>query len=185
MSLSVGTDSYVTVNEADELVASYFLSSDATRTAWSEASDSDKEVALRRSCSSINNLKFLGRRKTTHQTMEFPRVKYVIAGVGYVPFVMQNMDNWIDDSVTGSDGMKEVKLAQVVNAAYCLSMNQNRLDQLQRNITGLVMEKRGPSTNRYEKPGSNSYNNDLMIGIYTKEVYHILTPWLSGTYYGI
>ena len=186
MSLSVGTDSYVTLEEANNIVASNLLSSDATRTAWNNASDSDREVALRKSCKAIDKLRdFVGKRKYKSQTLEFPRVKTVVAGVGYLPFVMQNTDNWIDSSVTGNDGLDDAKLAQAINAAYCLSMSSVRTEQMANNVIGLTSKKMGTTAKTFATPDSNSYNKDLMIGIYTKEVYHILSHWLTGTYYGI
>lgn len=186
MSLSVGTDSYVTLSEANDLVASYFLSSDATRTAWNNASDSDREIALRKSCKSIDKIRdFVGKRKYKSQTLEFPRVKTVVAGVGYLPFVMQNTDNWIDSSVNGNDGLDDAKLAQTINAAYCLSMSDVRTAQMTNSVVGLTSKKMGPIAKTFATPDSNSYNKDLMIGIYTKDVYHVLSHWLNGTYYGI
>ena len=186
MSLSVGTDSYVTLNEANDLVTSYFLSSDTARIAWNNASDSDREVALRKSCKAIDKIRdFVGRRKYTRQTLEFPRVKTVVAGVGYLPFVMQNTDNWIDSSVNGNDGLADAKLAQAINAAYCISMNGLRNSQMERNITGLTSKKAGPIAESYSGSDNNSYSKDIMIGIYSKDIYHILSYWLSGTYYGI
>ena len=184
MSLSVGTDSYVTLSEAEELVSSYFMSSDNTRIAWSLASEADKEVALRRSCNSINNLKFVGRRKNTSQKLEFPRVKTVVAGVAYIPFVPQTFDNWIDQDAYNDDGIDKAKLAQVVNAVYCLSLTDTKNEALDINVRGLTSRRVGPTAETYNTKGNN-YNSDFMIGIYTKEVYSILTEWVAGTRYSI
>lgn len=185
MSLSVGTDSYVTLAEAEELISSYFTSSDGTRKVWNNTSSADKEVALRKSCRAINNLEksFSGRRKNSGQTMAFPRVKTVIAGVYALPFVSQIHDNWIDQSAYASDGIQEAKLAQVVNAVYSLSLAGARDSALDVNVRGLTSRRVGPTSETYNT--KNQYSSDIMIGIYTKEVYAILNAWVGGTRYSL
>lgn len=75
MSLTVGTDSYVTVDEADAYVSTYYVSTDAQRVAWEALTDTDKEIYLRNALISIEQLPFLGEKYLwSDQNLAFPRI---------------------------------------------------------------------------------------------------------------
>jgi hypothetical protein len=48
VSIVVGTDSYVTVIEADTYISLHYLSTNAQRQAWEELITEDKEIILRK-----------------------------------------------------------------------------------------------------------------------------------------
>lgn len=70
--ITVGTDSYVTVEEADAYIAEHFLSTDEQRKVWEMAGD-DKEIALRRACAALDSLMYRGVKYSISQTLAFPR----------------------------------------------------------------------------------------------------------------
>lgn len=179
MSLDLNTDSYVSVSEADEIVTNYFTSTNAVRVKWEDLENSDKEALLRASCRAINSLKLEGVRLYPGQVQEFPRRKSNVAGVGYRYFVSQTYDNsLIGSGPRNSDnGLKEAKLAQVVNACYGNYLEKYRLDQSKNLIRGLTSERTGPIAKSYN-PNMSSDSNDAQRGIYTKEVYSILVGWV-------
>ncbi len=74
MTITVGTDTYVTIAEADALIASMFLSADAQLLAWNNLSDADKEIALRRATVSLERLVWVGQKYDSDQVLFFPRV---------------------------------------------------------------------------------------------------------------
>lgn len=186
MSLEIGVDSYVSLEEANVLVSNYFVSTNSVRVKWESLSDSDKEALLRHSCRSINNLKFNGRRVKTGQRLEFPRVREsAVCGIGYRMFNSQLYDNSLEDGAGWGDGLRQAKEAQVVNAAWHGFLDKETENRAFMNIQGLTSKKAGPIAETYGNSQHNTYNRDAAVGIYTKEVYSILTPWCSESRYAL
>lgn len=176
--LEVGVDSYITLEEADNLINNYFMSSDTAYQAWETLEDKDKEALLRNSCRDIDSLKFDGRRKVPGQILEFPRVNATIAGIGYRLFIGQFQDNGLYSQGIADGGLSAVKQAQVINAVYAGLYNNLVTEQIGLNIQGLTSKKAGPIQETYNR-SNNSDNSDALMGIYTKKVYSILRPWLN------
>lgn len=185
MALEVGVNSYVTLEEADAIVADSFMSSNELAVNWSTLSDNDKSAVLNKSRQSIDNLKLDGRRKTTSQRLEFPRVKSSLVGVGYRLFVSQYEDNSLVSGGSADGGLEQAKRAQVINAVYAAFLDKDSVAQLKRNVAGLTSKKAGPIAETYGSSQYNSYSKDMMVGIFTKEVYAILTPWVCTSRGGI
>lgn len=78
MAITVGTDTYITILEADAYLESTRLSTDAQLIVWAALSDGDKEIMLRNSTYAIERIKFTGKKNDSDQTLAFPRD---IAGV--------------------------------------------------------------------------------------------------------
>lgn len=176
--LSVGVDTYVTLEEAELFLQNNMLSSDEAYQNWNTLNTNDKEVLLRNSCRDINSLKFDGRRKLPGQVLEFPRVTATVSGMGYRMFYGQLYDNGLySNGNTLDGGLEAVKQAQVINAAYAGLYNDLTVTQMGLNIQGLTSKKAGPIAETYNRNSSDS--NDALMGIYTKKVYSILRPWLN------
>lgn len=94
MKLVVGTNSYVTVSEADKLIENYLTSNDPLLTKYNNLDDEDKSIILYKSCVDMQKLKYRGLKSDKSQKLAFPRVNRL----GYAS----------DDDM--------VKLAQVVNS---------------------------------------------------------------------
>ena len=90
MGLTMGVDTYVTIEESDVYIAEHYLSTDEQRKAWEAAGD-DKEIALRRACAALDSLTFRGVKFAFPQPLAFPRYfgeNYaMIDGVLYAPEV--------------------------------------------------------------------------------------------------
>lgn len=185
MGLVVGVDSYVTRDEAVQIARDNFPSNHPAYIAWENTFDSSIEQLLRASCRAINNLKFDGRRKNAGQRLEFPRVRQSLVGVGYRLFVGQLNDNSLAESGSADGGLEQAKLAQVINAVWAAYLTNTAADTAARNIVGLTSKKAGPISESYSSSQSNTYNRDAQIGIYTKEVYSILTPWVCASRIGM
>jgi hypothetical protein len=69
VALTVGTDSYATIDEADE----YFFSGYFGAEAWEEAGSDEKEAALKSATRRIDRLTFRGVRADPDQVLQFPR----------------------------------------------------------------------------------------------------------------
>ena len=138
MALEVGVNSYVTLQEADAIVADKFMSTNEMAVKWRTLSDSDKSAVLSKSRSSIDNLKLDGRRASTSQRLEFPRVRNSMVGVGYRLFVSQHYDNSLEDTAASDGGLAQAKEAQVINAVYAAFLDTDSVAQVKRNVAGLT-----------------------------------------------
>lgn len=180
VSLVVGTDSYVSLEEANVIASRSMMNSDKAYEKWLSLSDSDKEVLLRNSCRDINTLKFDGRRKNLSQILEFPREAYNMCGIGYRLYVSQFVDNGLGTSGSADGGLSAVKQAQVINAVYAGLYNDTVNDVMSLNIQGITSKKAGPIAETYNR-GRGSSSEDALMGIYTKKVYTLLAPWLNDS----
>lgn len=177
--LEVGIDSYVTLQEAENIIEKICTSSDKAYSKWQEISDSDKEVLLRNSCRDINALKFDGRRANMGQTLEFPRVNQMPCGIGFRLYIGQFSDNGLGDGSNAGGGLPEARQAQCINAVYASLYSDMADDVIGLNIQGLTSKKAGPIAETYNR--NNSSSNDALYGIYTKKVYSILRCWLNDS----
>lgn len=73
MALTVGTDTYTTVEAATAYLAAHYPSGDERLAAWAALSEADKEVCLRRACAELNSLPYRGVTYEAVQTLAFPR----------------------------------------------------------------------------------------------------------------
>ena len=64
---------YVTLEYANEYVATHYLSTDDLRTGWEALSEADKSVLLLRSFEFIETLVYTGHKSDPHQPNAFPR----------------------------------------------------------------------------------------------------------------
>lgn len=71
--ITVGTDTYITIEQANEYVVSHFVSTDAQRIAWESLQNDDKEVYLRKATEQIESIRYTGVCKDSGQALSFPR----------------------------------------------------------------------------------------------------------------
>lgn len=68
MALTVGTDTYIALADAETYFAARLYVSE-----WTSALSADKEAALKMACKAIDRQPLRGIRKLTTQTLQFPR----------------------------------------------------------------------------------------------------------------
>ena len=69
MALQVGTDSYCDIEFANEYFGGKLYSEK-----WDEANETTRKKALKEACRRIDRLPFAGRKESTGQPLQFPRV---------------------------------------------------------------------------------------------------------------
>lgn len=75
MALTVGTDSYVTVAEADQYITEYYMTLAPERSVWEQLDTADKEVLLRSSAEAIDAIRYTGKKSGgSEQILAFPRI---------------------------------------------------------------------------------------------------------------
>jgi len=71
--LTLGDDTYITVEQADEYVEMEYPDPDPAGAAWRALSVGEKEYALRKACFRLDALPFTGRASTSSQKLMWPR----------------------------------------------------------------------------------------------------------------
>lgn len=71
--MTVGTDSYITVAEADTYVSGHYLTTSDQYRAWDALDDTQKAVILVQSCDQIERIPFSGYKTDSSQVLQFPR----------------------------------------------------------------------------------------------------------------
>lgn len=161
MALTVGTDSYITLVDADAYLSSYHLSTDADMVAWAALSDANCEILLRRAARVIDRQPLVGIRADSVQTMEFPRAIYSDFSTSYNRF---GGDYYIQDSVPS-----EVAHAQCEIALDLAANGQSERVKLQRE--GVRSFSLGSLSESYIGAG-----NDVLC----VEAKTLLSPYLVG-----
>ena len=75
MSLQIGVDSYVTLEEAGDYVSKMYVPDSQQYIKWTGMADASKEVILRQSCRSIDFLRYSGEKLKYGQTLQFQESK--------------------------------------------------------------------------------------------------------------
>lgn len=91
--------SYVTLEEANAIVAANFISSDSARVRWNTLSDDDKLILLNNAFQRIEQLPYTGRPTQRTQTTAFPRDGETV--VGDVVKLAQVTEALLDFAITG------------------------------------------------------------------------------------
>ena len=152
MKLIVNTNSYVTISEADKIIANYLTSDDSLLSAYENLDDEDKSIILYRSCLDMQRLRYRGFKQNENQTLSFPRVNKL----GYKS----------DDDM--------VKLAQVVNSLSFIkggSSTSSQISELKDN--GVSSFKLGSFSIALHKGSSEKSSSG--------KVESFLSEWLSGS----
>lgn len=157
--LTVGVDTYITLQEANEYVTKYFISSDPLRVQWEATDESDREVYLRRAFEQINGLPFTGKPKSEKQTLPFPRYGLWTAGdLLKVKNAQAEQSIAITDTVAVSEIEDRVRLRRAGVQSY-------KIGDLSETFNG----------------GLPSESNTNFFGL-SERAYKYLSKWLRGGY---
>lgn len=184
----VGTNSYVTLDEADSYISDTYMSFTQEYKRWfnSEITDSDKETALISSALALNTLKYQGSKQVyAKQALAFPRRYLVGPGVYYTPFVVQCADTSLNTGCAGgSNGIELAKRAQIENAVAYIVYGCTFTNTKQRSLSGLKSKAVADVRETYDNSGY--LMTEAEKGIYAPEkVRHILAPWLSESIFTV
>lgn len=187
MSLTVGVDSYCTLEDAEHYIEENYSSIDEYRIVWSRLSNSDKEALLRSSCKAIDGLRnnFAGRVKTFGQKLAFPRMKlnslsFGIQDIYGEPYQEADLSYFSYRQGFGDDGLKAAGEAQIENSVAAAnlvgSVRANATDR----IAGITSKAIGSLKETYNRNQTEAIASTL--GIYTNRVFSILASWLTKSH---
>lgn len=165
-SLIVGTDTYATVAEADAYVSAYHASTDAKATAWTAATEGDKNVFMRRAAQIIDGLRLAGIKAVSTQVMAFPRaLPTAVNDKFYSTVTLLYREGWY----TQPEVPASVKYAQV-EIALQLSVGEPKRIELQRQ--GVKSISIGKLSETY---GGGRY------AVISHEARELLAPYIAGS----
>lgn len=154
MAITVGTNSYVTIAEADEYFQDKLYSTD-----WNEASESTKEKALKTAAKKIDSQRLRGRKVETSQILEFPRSIY------------SQFEKYL---VSQTEVPQAVKDAQCEEAFALISMGENANKRAQLQALGVKSFSIGKLSETFV---SNSSKGNKLLSM---EAIQFLSPYLAG-----
>lgn len=169
--LVVGTDTYISLADAETYIASVYIPADAEKVAWMALLEANKDILLRRAAKLIDRQPLLGVRVTATQVMEFPRYIYS----GYVDKNTKNAylyDELLAQSIVVPDA---VKYAQVeIALAFATGVSSSQRAKLQRE--GVKSFSLGSLSETYGGTGQAS-----SLAIPSAEARELLKPYLAGS----
>ena len=164
MSLTIGTDTYISLDDAQEYLSENYISTDEKLIAWNALSSNDKEVLLRKALRVVESQPYTGFKKYTSQTLEFPRAIYTsIPQDIYEPSPIWP-DNWYVQSAVPN----AVKYAQCEIAIEMTSGTPNRVKLQRQGVKSFTLGNL-----------SESYSG-AQNAIISQEAKELLRPYIGG-----
>ncbi|MDE7280341.1 MAG: hypothetical protein K2N36_01185 [Ruminiclostridium sp.] len=74
--LTVGTDSYITAEYADEYIEGHYRAGSSQRERWEALGEEEKDSFLKAACEELERVKWHGRAVSRDQPLSFPRLPY-------------------------------------------------------------------------------------------------------------
>lgn len=110
MELIVGTNCYTNIEQANQLISDYMLSSNPIRKMWDELTDDDKKTIILSSTMKYDNNSMLykGRKQSKDQSLQFPRIEKCSDVVECpervkIGLLIQGIKELINESATNSE----------------------------------------------------------------------------------
>lgn len=173
MAITVGTDTYITLANADTYVENNYVSTDTTRTTWEALSDSDKELYLKKATKRIDRLMLNGVKAVSTQTLEFPRAIWTDTYRNEYPNLNVILDgNWYIESEVSDN----VKNAQVEEALSLLTEGSTANERIQLQQQGVKSFKIGNFSESLKGLSSN-YNSTSLL---SAEGNQLLKTYIAG-----
>ena len=167
MAITVNTDTYISLADAETYVSGQYISTDAKYTAWDALSDGDKEILLKRAAKLIDRQPLIGIKAASTQTMEFPRAIYTEYKRRDLPILTTHFDS---DWYIQTETPDAVKHAQVEIALTATQDSPKRIELQRQGVKSFSLGKL-----------SESYGSGSDVRILSQEARELLMPYLAGS----
>lgn len=175
MAITVGTDTYISLDNADTYVSNNYVSTDTTRTTWEALSDADKELYLKKATKKIDRQILRGVKAVSTQTLEFPRALYTNYRREDFPNLNIRLDgDWVVETTTS----QLVKDAQVEEALSLLVDGSTANERIKLQQQGVKEFSLGDLSEKYGGGVSNNYNSTTLLSLEAKE---LLKYYVAGS----
>jgi len=167
MALTVDTDSYISLEDADAFVSANYTSTETEFTTWDALEDADKEIYLRRACKKIDKQRFTGIKAVSTQALEFPRAIMSDYRREQYPALYTILNN---DWIVQTETPQAVKDAQVEEALQLAIGEPQRLKLQRQGVKSFSLGSL-----------SESYSGPNRITLISEEARDLLRPYLAGS----
>lgn len=167
MALTVDTDSYISLADAETYISENYLSTETKRVAWALLTDTNKEILLRRAARLIDRQPLVGLKAVDSQAMEFPRAIYTDYKRRDLPIITTHFDS---DWYVQTETPDAVKYAQVEIAITATQAAPKRVELQQQGVKSFSLGKLS------ESYGAGQQN--IMV---SQEAREYLKPYLAGS----
>lgn len=153
MAITVGTDTYISLADAETYFANHYLSTDDKLVAWNTLSDSDKEVLLRKATQKIDAMPYMGFKADNDQELAFPRAFWTdnqLLRENLHPLFLYGNRNWYIQTEVPDD----VKYAECELAISMVSGTPTRVELQRQGVTSYSIGGDGLSESYNGKGGS-------------------------------
>jgi hypothetical protein len=169
MSITVGTDTYATLEEATAYITNNYVSSAEKRTAWEALAISDQEIHMRNATKRIDRCRFIGIRAEADQTLEFPRYILREGCRIYYDFDITTQTETVPDAV---------KYAQIEEALE-LATPGDDTDENQLLNGPVSAYTIGHLSETY---GAKAARSTAAYNLYSKRAAQLLEPYTNGSF---
>lgn len=124
--LTVGTDSYITLEEANAYIEAQYRATSELRALWNAITDSDKESYLKQSLQEIDRMQLMGLKYRREQLLQFPRNGWEVPQIikdaqaenalGILHYELMDRKRKQMNAVNGLGFIKSVKPQEVMQA---------------------------------------------------------------------
>jgi len=177
LAITVGTDTYISLADADTYMSNNYVSTSTEFTTWNALTDGDKEIHLKNATKRIDRQILRGIKAVDSQTLEFPRALKRNCNYHYDTNVVGVNVGRYDNYVVETEVSQRVKDAQV-EEAMTLSVEgssiNNRAKLQQQGVKSFTL---GDLSETYGSGLSSSYNSTQFISNTAKE---LMKYYLAG-----
>ena len=164
--ITVGTDTYISLTDANSYVVANYVSTASEYTTWSALEDGDKEIYLKKATKRIDRQILRGKKASDDQTLAFPRSIYSSNNRNIKSETAFYYSGWI----TESEVSQAVKDAQVEEA---LALMQGEPERLKLQREGVKSFSLGPLSETF-----SGKRKDLI----SNEAKELLKKYLQGSF---
>lgn len=172
MSLTVGTNTYITLIEADTYVNDNYVSTSSKYISWDMLSDGDKEIFLKNACKKIDRQVLKGIKAINTQILEFPRALYT-------DYSIQNFPNtnirYNSDWVVETEVNQNVKDSQIEETLAIMINGDTANQRIDLQSQGVKSFRLGNLSETY---GGTVKSGTRLFSVEAKE---LLRYWLNGS----
>ena len=167
MAITVDTDTYISLADAETYTAENYLYTDRKRVEWNKLLDNEKEILLRRAAKVIDRQPLIGIKAVSTQDMEFPRAIHTDYKRRDLPILNTHFySDWYIQTETPD----AVKHAQVEIALTATQDAPKRVELQRQGVKSFSLGKL-----------SESYGSGSNNAIVSHEARELLKPYLAGS----
>ena len=177
MAITVGTDTYISLADANTYMSSNYVSTSTEYTTWDALSDGDKEIYLKNATKRIDRQILRGVKAVETQTLEFPRALKTYCNDYVRPVYGVNPRR-------GYEYVVETEVSQRVKDAQCeealtLSVDGSTVSKrLELQRQGVKKFTLGDLTEEYGTGVNSSANSTKLSSVTAKE---LLKYYVAGS----